>query len=123
VEIKGANVLVRRPDLLRAFAEMRALGMPTSSLVRLHGEVAKTVDDISRALVNEGVRQLGERLASPAEPSSAQVGELVATLTRFRELAMSTVTATLAESMERTIEGLLADYLAQAIRTDAEDAG
>jgi DNA-binding transcriptional MerR regulator len=122
VEIKGANVLVKRPDLLRAFAEMRAFGMPVESLVRLHTEVAKDVDDISRALVNEGVRQLSTRLASPGEPSSAEVGELVATLTRFRELAMSTVTATLAESMERTIEGLLADYLAQAIR-HAEDAG
>jgi DNA-binding transcriptional MerR regulator len=122
VEIKGANALVKRPDLLRAFSEMRAFGMPTESLIRLHSQVAMTVDDISRALVNEGVRQLGERLIDPAEPSSAQVGELVATLTRFRELAMSTVSATLAESMERTIEDLLADYLAQAIKADASTA-
>jgi len=122
VEIKGANALVRRPDLLRAFTEMRAFGMPTESLIRLHSQVAMTVDEISRALVNEGARQLGERLTSPTGPSTAQIGELVATLTRFRELAMSTVTATLAESMERTIEDLLAEYLAQAIR-HAEDAG
>lgn len=123
VEIKGANVLVKRPDLLRSFAEMRAFGMPTESLVRLHTEVARTIDEISVALVNEGVHQLGERLTSTAEPSSAEVGELVATLTRFRELATSAVTATLAESLERTIEGLLADYLAQAVRPHAENTG
>ena len=127
VEIKGANVLVKRPDLLRAFAEMRGFGMPVESLVRLHGDVAARVDEISRELVNEGVRQIGDRLSSHDEPSSAELGELVATLARFRELAMSTVTATLAESMERTIEGLLTDYLAHAVRpgaaADAENAG
>ena len=123
VEIKGAHVLVRRPDLLRAFAEMRGFGMPVESLVRLHGDVAARVDEISRELVNEGVRQVGGLLSSHAEPTSAELSELVAVMTRFRELAMSTVTATLAESMERTIEGLLADYLAQAVRVGAEDAG
>jgi len=123
VEIKGANVLVKRPDLLRAFAEMRGFGMPVESLVRLHGEVAVRIDGISRELVNEGVRQIGDRLSSHAEPSSAELSELVAIMTRFRELAMSTVTATLAESMERTIEGLLADFLAQTVRTDAEHTG
>ncbi|MFL6106499.1 MAG: MerR family transcriptional regulator [Marmoricola sp.] len=122
VEIKGANVLVKRPDLLRAFTEMRGFGMPVEALVRLHGDVVARVDEISRALVDEGVRQIGDRLSSHAEPSSAELGELVATMTRFRELAMSTVTATLAESMERTIEGLLADYLAQAVTSDASSA-
>ncbi|RNL77777.1 MerR family transcriptional regulator [Nocardioides marmorisolisilvae] len=123
VEIKGANVLVKRPDLLRAFAEMRGFGMPVEALVRLHTDVATRVDEISRDLVNEGVKQVGARLSSPTEPSSAELGEVVATMTRFRELAMSTVTATLAESMERTIEGLLADYLAQTVATGAEDVG
>lgn len=122
VEIKGANVLVKRPDLLGAFKEMRGFGMPVEALVRLHLDVVARVDEISRALVDEGVRQIGDRLSSHVEPSSAELGELVATMTRFRELAMSTVTATLAESMERTIEGLLADYLAQTVTSDASSA-
>ncbi|MCZ4498714.1 MAG: hypothetical protein JWQ74_1267 [Marmoricola sp.] len=128
VEVKGGKALVKRPELLRAFAEMRGFGMPAEALVKLHSEVSMAVDDIASALVNEAVRQVGDRfLTAPhpaaAEPSSAEVGELVATLTRFRELAMSTVIGTLSESMERTIEDLLAAYLAQALPTDAEDAG
>jgi hypothetical protein len=123
VEIKGAKALVRRPDLLRAFAEMRAFGMPTDALVRLHSEVSMAVDGITRALVNEAVRQVGERFLSASDPSSAEVGELVATLTRFRELATSTVLGTFSESMERTIEDLLTTYLAQTVRTDSESAG
>jgi DNA-binding transcriptional MerR regulator len=128
VEIKGAKALVKRPALLSAFAEMRGFGMPTAALVKLHSEVSMAVDDISRALVNEAVRQVGDRfLTSPgpggAEPSGEEVGELVGTLTRFRELAMSTVIGTLSESMERTIEDLLAVYLAQALPGADEDAG
>ncbi|MCW2787005.1 MAG: putative transcription regulator protein [Marmoricola sp.] len=128
VEIKGAKARVKRPELLRAFGEMRGFGMPTDALVKLHSEVSMAVDDISRALVNEAVRQVGDRfLTTPgpaaAEPTSAEVGELVGTLTRFRELAMSTVIGTLSESMERTIEDLLADYLALSLPGSSEDAG
>ncbi len=123
VEIKGAKALVRRPDLLRAFAEMRGFGMPTEALVKLHSEVSMAVDEISKALVNEAVRQVGDRFLGATDPTSAEVGELVGTLTRFRELAMSTVMGTLGESMERTIEDLLAVYLAQALPNQDENAG
>jgi len=127
VEVKGAKVLVKRPELLRAFAEMRGFGMPTDALVKLHSEVSMAVDGIASALVNEAVRQVGDQFlttpgAGSAEPSGAEVGELVATLTRFRELAMSTVIGTLSESMERTIEDLLATYLAQALPVEDETA-
>lgn len=123
VEIKGARALVRRPDLLRAFAEMRGFGMPTEALVKLHSEVSMAVDEISKALVNEAVRQVGDRFLGGTDPTSEEVGELVGTLTRFRELAMSTVMGTLGESMERTIEDLLAVYLAQALPNQDENAG
>ncbi|MCX6396852.1 MAG: MerR family transcriptional regulator [Propionibacteriales bacterium] len=128
VEIKGAKALVRRPDLLRAFSEMRGFGMPAEALVKLHSEVSMAVDEVTRALVNEGLNQVGDRFLTPAGgrdavPSGAEVGELVATLTRFRELATSAVVGTFSESMERTIEDLLAAYLAMGLPSEAEDAG
>lgn len=123
VEIKGSKALVKRPELLRAFAEMRGFGMPAEALVKLHSEVSMAVDEISRALVNEAVRQVGDQFLGVTNPSSTEVSELVGTLTRFRELAMGTVIGTLSESMERTIEDLLADYLAQALPAAGENAG
>lgn len=121
VEVKGAKALVRRPGLLRAFAEMRGFGTSTEALVRVHSEVSMSIDGITKALVDEAVRQVGDRFLADAEPSSAEIGELVATLTRFRELATTAVMATFDESMERTIEDLLSAYLAAAI-SRAEDA-
>jgi len=122
IEIKGAKALVKRPDLIRAFGEMRAFGASAESLIRLHSEVAMRVDDITKALVNEAVRQVGQRFTEGPEPTSEQVGELVATLTRFRELATSAVMGTFAESMERTIEDLLTAYLAQGLPSASEDS-
>ncbi|MFL6060834.1 MAG: MerR family transcriptional regulator [Marmoricola sp.] len=121
VEVKGAKALVRRPGLLRAFAEMRGFGTSTEALVRVHSEVSMSIDGITRALVDEAVRQVGDRFLSEVTPSSAEIGELVATLTRFRELATTAVMATFAESMERTIEDLLSTYLAATISRE-EDA-
>lgn len=124
IEVKGARALVRRPGLLRAFAEMRGFGMPADALVRLHSEVAMKVDEIAKALVNEAVRQVGDRFLEEPDPSTAQVSELVVTVSRFRELAMTAVAGTLAESMERTVEDLLATYLAMAISSaDDEQTG
>jgi len=122
IEIKGAKALVKRPDLIRAFGEMRVFGASAESLIRLHSEVAMRVDDITKALVNEAVRQVGQRFTEGPEPTSEQVGELVATLTRFRELATSAVMGTFAESMERTIEDLLTAYLAQGLPSASEDS-
>lgn len=127
VEVKGSKALVRRPELLRAFAEMRGFGMSAEDLMKLHREVSIGVDEIAGALVHEAVRQVGDRFVTSrgpgsTEPSSAEVGELVATLTRFRELAMSSVMGTLSESIERAIEDLLAAYLAQALH-ESKDEG
>lgn len=116
VELTGDRARIVRPDLLRAFAEMREFGMPTKALLRLHNEVSVSVDEITRLLVDAAVRQVGPRFLGEQEPTSEEVGELVTMLTRFRELALSTVTATLAASMERTVEDLLSSYLAQMLK-------
>lgn len=123
IELKGDRARVLRPDLLRAFAEMRGFGMSTKALVRLHSEVSVSVDEITRLLVAEGIRQLGSRFLDGVEPTGEEVGELVAMLTRFRALALATVSATLEESLERTVEDVLGDYLAQFVRSAGTDAG
>lgn len=115
VELKRDTARVLRPDLLRAFAEMRESGMSTKELVRLHSAVSMSVDEITRRLVDAGIRQLGSRFADGHEPTSHEVGELVALLTRFRVLALTTVTTTLEASLERTVEDVLGDYLAQFV--------
>jgi DNA-binding transcriptional MerR regulator len=123
VELHGDRARVLRPELLRSFAEMRDFGMSTKALVALHQEVSVSVDEITRRLVDEGIRQVGTRFLDGAEPTGEEVGELVAMLTRFRTLALTTVSATLASSLERRVEDVLGDYLAQYAKSATTDAG
>lgn len=120
IEVTGNRVRVLRPKLLEAFAEMRGYGMPLQTLIKLHLDAVPAIDRISRLLVAAGAAHLADRFAADAVPTSADVDELVALLTRFRELATGAVMATLAASVERTIEELLTDYLAQFVRSAAD---
>ena len=102
---------------------MRSFGIGTKDMVRLHQDLSGSIDEITRRLVQEGIRQVGHRFLDDADPTSEEVGELVVMLTRFRELALTSVTATLAESLERTVEDLLSQYLAQYVEKQGTDAG
>ena len=118
VEPAGQKVRVLRPRLLEAFTEMRGYGMPTEALVAVHRRTVPAVDEIARVLVGAGTKQLAPRFFGDGAPSSAEVGELVELLTRFRALAMSAVTASVAVAIEREIEELLAAYLSTVLAAD-----
>lgn len=124
LRFQDERVRLERPGLLRAFAEMRKYSVPTEDMIRLHLRVSHEIDQITRDLVAEGVRQLQDRFTSDGrlEPEGTEIADLVGILTRFRTLAMTSVTATLAESMEKTIEEVLTAYLAQFLPADT-DAG
>lgn len=123
LELTGETARLIRPDLLHAFAEMRGFAVPTKDMVRLYRDLQVSIDQITRRLVDEGVEQVAHRFLGHTEPSSEEVGELVMMLTRFRELALGAVGATLARSLEARIEEVLGDYLAAVVRDSATGAG
>lgn len=112
VELSGNRANVLRPQLLAAFAEMRTYGMSNATLLQIHREVEPLVDEITQRLVSVGVAHLSGFFDFDAVQTSNDVSELVTMLIRFRTLATSSVTATLDSSIERTVEDLLAQYLA-----------
>lgn len=122
VERSGRRTRVLRPQLLEAFAEMRAHGMTTATLVAIHAEVEPASRHIASVLVGAAAEHLAPRLAGDDPPTVADVAALVELLTRFRTLAMSAVTATLAIPVEQAIQALLADYVAAAVLTDVPPA-
>lgn len=123
IERVGSRARVLRPRLLETFVEMREHGMPTQALVDVYVGVQPSVDAIAQKLVAAGAAQLAPRFFEQDSATSADVGELVALLTRFRALAMSALTATVAASIEEAIEDLLADYLAERVLGNEADAG
>lgn len=116
VELDGARARVLRPRLLEGFAEMRTHGMTTEALLEIYQQVDPAVARIGEILVGAGAAQLGPRFLD-GEGTSEEVAELVALLTRFRALAIASVTASLATAIEEQIESLLSDYLAATFIT------
>lgn len=124
VELHGTKAIVHRPELLQAFAEMRSHGMAMADVVALHERLAPMLDEISRLLVEAGARHVAATMQLDQPLTDVRVEELVTMLLRFRTLAMDSVTATLAHSIEARIEKLLGDYLAHlAGSAPVEDAG
>ena len=124
VTIRGTKAIVHRPQLLQAFAEMRGYGMPMDAVLRVHERLEPLLDEISRILVKAAARQLAQSMPTGPVTDSEDIAGLISMLVRFRTLAMTSVTATLAHSLESTIEHMLGDHLTQLIDvTSDQDAG
>jgi DNA-binding transcriptional MerR regulator len=121
--VRGQQVTLHRPNLLRAFAEMRGYGMPMDTVLRVHERIEPMLDEISSILVNAGAAHVAESMTTDSITDSEDLAGLIAMLVRFRTLAMTSVTATLGHSLETTIEKMLGDHLTTIVDlTPHEDA-
>jgi DNA-binding transcriptional MerR regulator len=115
------RVTVVRPKLIEVFNEIRQYGVATDKLVDLHEQIAPLVDQISGLLVAAGVEHVVDRLKPGATlPPDTEVAELITMLVRFRTQAVSAVSATLAFSIESTIESAVSQILGDFIAKEPE---
>ncbi len=124
IRVDGPTATVTRPKLIEAFTEIRSYGVGLDKLIDLHEQIVPLVDQISEMLVRAGAEHVAERM-KPGQPLPAdtEIAELITMLVRFRTQAVASVTATLACSIESTIESLvsriLADYMAHSPEAQA----
>ncbi len=124
IDDDGQDATVVRPKLIEAFNDIREYGITIDKLIDIHERVLPLVDQISAILVQAGAEHVQE-VIKPGEalPNDTEVAELITMLVQFRTQAVAAVTATLASSIESTIEGLvsriLADYVEKAPDPDA----
>jgi DNA-binding transcriptional MerR regulator len=123
IEEDGHDATVVRPKLIEAFNDVREYGITIDKLIDIHEQVEPLVDQISAILVRAGAEHVQDRI-KPGEalPDDTEVAELITMLVQFRTQAVAAVTATLASSIESTIEELvsriLADYVEKTPDTD-----
>lgn len=115
------RITVVRPKLIEIFNEIHEYGVATSKLVDLHEQITPLIDQISGLLVAAGVEHVVDRLKPGAVlPPDTELAELITMLVRFRTQAVSAVTATLAFSIESTIESAVSQILSDFIAKEAE---
>lgn len=118
----GDDVTVMRPALIEAFREMRGFGVSYDTLIDVHEQVLPHIAEISRILVQAGAAHVLPKITpGKSLPDDTEVAELVTMLVRFRTQAVASVTATLAHSIESTIEALVSQLLAEFIDKDEPD--
>jgi hypothetical protein len=116
------EAVVVRPKLIEAFNEIRQYGVATDTLIDLHERIAPLVDQISGLLVQAGIEHVVDRInPGAALPPDTEVAELITMLIRFRTQAVSAVSATLAFSIESTIESAVGRILGDFIAKEAEE--
>jgi DNA-binding transcriptional MerR regulator len=123
-DAEGAEAVVVRPKLIEAFNELRQYGVATDKLIDLHEQIAPLLDQISAILVQAGVEEVIDKVnPGAAMPDDVEVAELITTLVRFRTQAVQAVAATLAFSIESTIESVVAEMLGELVEKRAETGG
>jgi DNA-binding transcriptional MerR regulator len=115
------EAVVVRPKLIEAFNEIRQYGVASEKLIDLHAQIAPLIDQISGLLVQAGVEHVFDRInPGAALPPDTEVAELITMLVRFRTQAVSAVSATLAFSIESTIESAVSQILGDFIAKEAD---
>lgn len=124
IRIEDDTAAIVRPKLIEAFNEMREFGVRLDKLIDIHEQVLPHIDEISRILVRAGAEHVTDRI-KPGEslPGDTEIAELITMLVRFRTQAVASVTATLAVSIESTIESLAGRLLTDFIENTAEPEG
>jgi DNA-binding transcriptional MerR regulator len=115
------EAVIVRPKLIEAFNEIRQYGVASEKLIDLHEQIAPLIDQISGLLVQAGIEHVVDTInPGAALPPDTEVAELITMLVRFRTQAVSAVSATLAFSIESTIESAVSQILGDFIATEAD---
>lgn len=121
LEEDGAEATVLRPKLIEAFVDIREYGVSIDKLIDLHEQLLPLINQISGILVRAGAEQVQDIIKpGSALPDETQVAELITMLVRFRTQAVAAVTATLASSIEATIEEMVAQILSDYVERSGE---
>ena len=121
IRLEDDDAIVVRPKLIEAFNEIRQYGVTADKLVDIHEQVLPLTDQISGILVQAGVEHVAHRINPGASlPPDTEVAELITMLVRFRTQAVAAVSATLAFSIESTIESVVSQMLSEFIEKNPE---
>jgi hypothetical protein len=107
VELRGSDVVVRRPRFLRVGRELVTLGLSVEEVLEEYAHLKGAADEIAGRFAALFER----RFWAPAQEAGLNEGrlaELTATLARLRSLASSVVEAAVADAIDRAAGDRLA---------------
>ena len=116
VELRGHEIVVRRPHFLRVGQELVGLGVPVEEVLEEYAHLRAAADEIATRFADLFERRFW-RPAQEEGLNEARTTALTATLARLRTLASSVVEAAVAEALERAA----ADRMSQLAEAEVDD--
>ncbi|MCP2297433.1 MerR HTH family regulatory protein [Nocardia amikacinitolerans] len=124
VRVEGETVVFTDTQLLASFAELHEYGLELRTLIEIYAKVADRIDDITHIMITAAKQHIIDEHGPGWLPqTSAEIAETTTMLNKMRELATTSVHATLARSLDVTLRRELGDYLATAAEREAKRTG
>jgi len=103
------------PELLTTFIDLHGYGIGLRRLLDLYSAVISRVDDIAALMVTAAKDHLVDEHGPGWLPeTNDEIAETTAMLNHLRELGVTSVHTSLAQSLDRVLQSELGDYLATA---------
>jgi DNA-binding transcriptional MerR regulator len=100
VELRGTDVVVRRPRFLRVGRELIEMGVPVEEVLEEYAHLKAAADEIAARFADLFERRFW-RPAQKEGLDGDRVAELTATLARLRSLASAVVETAVGDALER----------------------
>ncbi|MEV6137814.1 hypothetical protein AB0L63_17455 [Nocardia sp. NPDC051990] len=124
VRIEGDTVACTDTALLTSFAELHEYGLELRTLIEIYAKVADHIDDITHVMITATEQHIvDEHRPGWLPETSSEIAGTTAMLNKMRELAVASVHATLARSLDVTLRRELGDYLATAAERERGRTG
>lgn len=121
VRLEGDTVVFTETQLLTSFAELHEYGLELRTLIEIYAKVADRIDDITHIMITAAKQHIIDEHGPGWMPdTSGEIAETTTMLNKMRELAVASVHATLARSLDVTLRRELGDYLASAAEREKQ---
>ncbi|SNS54021.1 MerR family transcriptional regulator [Rhodococcoides kyotonense] len=114
--IEGDTCVFTDPELLRGFSSLTGHGFSVGQLLDVHERIHAAVDGIAKDMIRTAERHIVDRHGEGWLPGADEVSSTAAMLTEMRSLAVHSVNAVLARTLDDNLQRELGDYLTTAVR-------
>ncbi len=121
IRLEDGEAVIVRPKLIEAFNDIRQYGVATDKLIDLHEQIAPIIDQISELLVQAGIEEVVDRSSLGGPPTGYRSGRTDHDAGAVPHPGGSAVSATLAFSIESTIESAVGQILGDLIDKERSD--
>ncbi|WP_338887120.1 MerR family transcriptional regulator [Rhodococcus sovatensis] len=120
--VDGDTCIFTDPKLLSGFSSLAEYGFTIGQLIDVHERIHAAVDGIAKDMIGTAKNHIVDLHGEGWLPGDDEVGATTDMLVKMRELAVHSVTAILARTLDENLQNELGDYLTTALqnRSDRE---